>query len=177
MALGPGHSAGASKGSCAGALGSGGRLCGFKFCPRCLLCASVSSFIPQESGNLLPSPEFKWDNVGNILQWCPVQSKDSGYDGRVVTIPIITVHHYNKTISFFFNEKKFFLVGLHSMWDVSSLTRDQTHYPLHWKRGLSTREAPIKKQLIKQLFLRGCLGISPLIWLLDLSGADVTQKH
>ena len=35
-------------------------------------------------------------------------------------------------------------VWLHGMWDLSSLTRDQTHNPLRWKLGSLTTGSPGK---------------------------------
>ena len=51
------------------------------------------------------------------------------------------------------------LATLHSMWNLSSLTRDQTCAPLHWKRGVLTTGTPGKSfiKILKVLFFRGYL--------------------
>ena len=59
------------------------------------------------------------------------------------------------------NNVFFFLAMSHSMSDLSSLTRDQTHCPLQWKCGVLTTGPPGKSEILNNLlslnlhFVRG----------------------
>ena len=55
--------------------------------------------------------------------------------------PVLLLISFFGLFGFFF----FFFFLLCGMWDLSSLTRDRTHTPLHWKQSLNhwtTREVP-----------------------------------